>query len=71
MCVVWVRAHLQKERSRVEGREDRRKAVVRVVSGQLIDSAFPSTVLGFTFHVHSAPKLEDFATGRGPCGSGQ
>ena len=32
--------------------------------GSQLPSAFPSTVLGFTFHLHSGPKLEDFAKGR-------
>ena len=32
--------------------------------GSQLGSAFPSIVLGFTFHLHSAPKSEDFAAGR-------
>lgn len=37
MCAGWVRAHLWEDRSRVDGREVRRRAVIRVVSGSQPD----------------------------------
>lgn len=58
MCEGWVRAHLWEDRSRVDGRELRRRAVNRVVSGNQLDSAFPSAVLGFTFRLPIGPQVK-------------
>lgn len=55
----WVRAHTQKDSSRVEAREDRRRAVVRVESGQPTRFCLPSTVLGFTFHPPVCPQVRE------------